>query len=409
MKAISRPSRARRVGAALAASTCAVSALVGCSSTPEPATTTTPAETTTAPVPRYDLTGVPGTVLDSEDFGDRSKTLSDTGATLYRFVYESTSGVDDSPTAVSGVAAVPAGTPPESGWPIVVYGHGTTGVRADCGPTLYPDLLGYQSAVQDFTALGYVTVLPDYQGLGTGGGTHPYLEPRTSGHNMIDAARAAQSALPDTSTRWAAVGLSQGGQAAWAANELTASYGQGLDLVASVSLSPPTDLKPLVQAGMDGTLTTPQKELMPSVLYGAQQVDPAIDPRNYSGSVAEENNELLLTCSGGDVAAKQRAVEAMAPDEFVSESTQSEKQLLDVIDRYTLPQVRTEVPIFVAYGAKDDVVLPQWTADGIERACALGDSIVAQEQPEQGHDVSDEAAMQFLAAVFAGQPVPSTC
>lgn len=352
---------------------------------------------------------MPGTVLDSADFGDRSPALAATGATLYRFVYESTSGVDNSPTAVSGVAAVPAGTPPEGGWPIIVYGHGTTGVQTDCGPTLYPDLLGYQFAVQDFTALGYVTVLPDYQGLGTGGSTHPYLEPRTTGNNMIDAARAAHTALPDVSTRWAAVGLSQGGQAAWAANELAASYGQGLDLVGSVSLSPPTDLKPLIRSSNDGTLTRPQKELLPYLLYGAEQVDPSIDPTDYSGSVAEANNELLLTCSGGDTAGKERAVQAMAPDEFAADSTDSEQKLIDVVDRYTLPQVRTEVPLFVAYGAKDDVVLPQWTADGVEKACALGDSVVAQEQPEQGHDVSDEAAMQFLAARFAGQTVPSTC
>ncbi|OZD85840.1 hypothetical protein CH273_03730 [Rhodococcus sp. 05-339-2] len=383
----------------------AVAVTAGCSSTPEPA----PTESTSAPEPQYEFTGVPGTVLDSADFGDRSPALAATGATLYRFVYESTSGVDNSPTAVSGVAAVPAGTPPEGGWPIIVYGHGTTGVQADCGPTLYPDLLGYQFAVQDFTALGYVTVLPDYQGLGTGGGTHPYLEPRTTGNNMIDAARAAHTALPDVSTRWAAVGLSQGGQAAWAANELAASYGQGLDLVGSVSLSPPTDLKPLIRSSNDGTLTRPQKELLPYLLYGAEQVDPSIDPKDYSGSVAEANNELLLTCSGGDTAGKERAVQAMTPDEFAADSTDSEQKLIDVVDRYTLPQVRTEVPLFVAYGAKDDVVLPQWTADGVEKACALGDSVVAQEQPEQGHDVSDEAAMQFLAARFAGQTVPSTC
>lgn len=387
----------------------ALAASAGCGSTPSrPAAASSTASTTTAAL-SYNLTGVPGTVLSSEDFGARSTELSATGATLYRFVYESTSGVDGSPTAVSGVAAVPAGTPPAGGWPIVVYGHGTTGVQADCGPTLYPDLLGYQYAVQNFTELGYVTVLPDYQGLGTGGGTHPYLEPRTAGNNMIDAARAAHSALPGVSTRWAAVGLSQGGQAAWAANELSASYGQGLSLVASVSLSPPTDLTPLVRAGADGTLTGPQKELLPYLLYGAQQVDPAIDPKDYSGTVAEANNELLLTCQGGDTEGKKRAVQAMAPDEFAADSAESERKLLDVIGRYTLPQVRTEVPMFVAYGAKDDIVLPQWTADGVERACALGDSMVAQAQPEQGHDVSDKAAMEFLAAVFAGQSVPSTC
>ena len=65
--------------------------------------------------------------------------------------------------------------------------------------------------------------------------------------------------------------------------------------------------------------------------------------------------------------------------------------------------------MFVAYGARDDIVLPQWTADAVRAACALGDRVVAQEQPEQGHNVSDDSAMQFLAAEFAGASVPSTC
>ncbi|MDP9636284.1 hypothetical protein CH281_23985 [Rhodococcus sp. 06-221-2] len=381
---------------------------VGCSSPPAVPDSPAPA-TTSAAQSQYKLTGTAGTLLESEDFGSRSARLAATGATVYRFVYESTSGVDDSATAVSGVAAVPPGTPPAGGWPIVVYGHGTTGVQADCGPSLYPDLLGLDSTVEAFTELGYVTVLPDYQGLGSGDGTHPYLEPRTAGHNMIDAARAVHNALPETSARWAAVGLSQGGQAAWAANELNSSYGQGLELIASVSLSPPTDLAPLARAARDGTLTTPQKGLLPYLLYGAQQVDPTLDPRDYSGTVAQTNTELLLACQGTNTATKERAVSEMAPTEFAPRSPEAEQKLFDLIGRYTLPQVRTTVPMFVAYGARDDIVLPQWTADAVRAACALGDRVVAQEQPEQGHNVSDDSAMQFLAAEFAGASVPSTC
>ncbi|MCZ4518146.1 lipase [Rhodococcus ruber] len=387
----------------------AVALTAGCGSSPESESESAPTPAEATPAPQYELTGVPGTVLASEDFGDRSTELSDTGTTLYRLVYESTSGVDGSPTAVSGVAAVPAGSPPEGGWPIVVYGHGTTGVQAGCGPSLSSYLLGYHYVVKDFAELGYVTVLPDYQGLGTGGGTHPYLEPRTAGYNMIDAARATHAALPDTSTRWAAAGLSQGGQAAWAANELDSAYGQGMELVGSASLSPPTDLTPLVRAATDGTLTTPQKELLPYLLYGAQQVDPSIDPNAYSGSVAQDNNELLLSCDSGDTEARKQVVEEMAPDEFAADSTESEQKLIDVIGRFTLPQVRTEVPMYVAYGGQDDVILPQWTADGVEKACALGDSVVVDEQADSGHDVSDEAAIQFIADRFAGQPVTSTC
>ena len=57
------------------------------------------------------------------------------GAQAYRILYRST-GLSGEPIAVSGVAIVPPGPPPEQGRPIVAWAHPTTGVVPHCAPSL---------------------------------------------------------------------------------------------------------------------------------------------------------------------------------------------------------------------------------------------------------------------------------
>ena len=78
--------------------------------------------------------------------------------------------------AVSGTVAVPVGRAPRGGWPVVAYGHGTSGIADRCAPTR--DRAG--TAVHAYHAYaypllerwlkaGYAVVRTDYQGLGTPG------------------------------------------------------------------------------------------------------------------------------------------------------------------------------------------------------------------------------------------------
>jgi len=97
--------------------------------------------------------------------------------------------------------------------------------------------MGYAPMVESFLTEKYAVALTDYEGLGESG-SHPYLEPRTEAFNTIDAVRAFRSISASVSARWVAVGYSQGGQAAWAADELNSFYGNGLQLQGSVALAP---------------------------------------------------------------------------------------------------------------------------------------------------------------------------
>ena len=61
--------------------------------------------------------------------------------TIYRVMYVSKS-VRNQPVAVTGVIAVPNGTPPAGGFPVVTWGHGTNGMADVCAPSLSPALGG---------------------------------------------------------------------------------------------------------------------------------------------------------------------------------------------------------------------------------------------------------------------------
>src|SRR5712691_11205199 len=64
-------------------------------------------------------------------------TVAGLHGTMYRVMYASRS-VYNKPVAVTGVIAVPNGTPPTGGFPVVSWGHGTNGMADVCAPSLNP-------------------------------------------------------------------------------------------------------------------------------------------------------------------------------------------------------------------------------------------------------------------------------
>ncbi|MDT5013960.1 MAG: hypothetical protein QOD39_120, partial [Mycobacterium sp.] len=218
------------------------------------------------PVATADLTGSgPGTVVAATTMPGLTRTFEGRDFEAARVVYRSTSGDTGAETVVSGSVFVPKGKPPEGGWPVVAFGHGTLGIENPCAPSLSPDLLTNLGVVAVLTKSGYAVAFSDYQGLGTKG-VHPYADSKTAGLNMIDAVRALHRTFPDISNRWAAMGGSQGGGAAWAADEQAAEYAPELTLVGAAVSSPPTDLSGLVDKAQEGTLTSEQGAVMQAII-----------------------------------------------------------------------------------------------------------------------------------------------
>jgi hypothetical protein len=177
--------------------------------------------------------GTRGTVVSSSDQAPFDLSELPAGSTAHTMVYRSISGITGLATVVSGAVFTPPGAPPPGGWPVIGYAHGTVGVTPDCAPTGDSRLLGDITSVAIQLKLGYAVAYTDYAGLGKPTGSvpgtptsHAYLEPKSAAFNLIDAVRAARTVVPQLSSRWVALGSSQGGETAWAAAEYFSATGR---------------------------------------------------------------------------------------------------------------------------------------------------------------------------------------
>nr|WP_137723447.1 lipase family protein [Prescottella subtropica] len=393
--------RSRTALALLAAA--AVTAGCGGPATPSaaPDTTVSPSETTSAaPLPDPTERGI---VTAAEPF-----TGTD-GLVGQKILYRSTSGIDGRGTEVSGTVFAPAGTPPAGGWPVVSVGHPTTGLLDECAPSRHPNLLGEAGLVRDLLGRGFVVAVTDYEGLGTDG-PHPYLEPITAARNVIDAVRAARFLIPDVSPRWAAIGVSQGGQAAWAAAEQAADYGDGLELVGSAALSPPADLSPIVSDGPPN-LDLPQQMFLPILLDGLEMSHPDLDASAYIRGPLTENRDVLRACTGPLKARKLSVALSLTPADTLPRSDDDVARMREWLARDALPQQPASAPMLVVIAGRDNLIRADWTIAAVGRACGIGDVIEMRYRADDVHADSRAmpGAVDWLTGRFTGAPVVNTC
>jgi pimeloyl-ACP methyl ester carboxylesterase len=335
-----------------------------------------------------------------------------------RITYASRSA-EDALTHVTGSVFVPKGKPPEGGWQIVVFGHPVAGTSPDCAPSLSPTLLGASTTVQALVQAGYLVSVPDYQGLGNAAVEnaaynstyYPYLDSTTAGYNMIDSVRAVRKLIPEASNVWAALGTSEGGQAAWAANELMDNYGVGLKLVGSASLSPITDINGLADAAEAGDLTKDQELALQAFLAALKKrYGNEFNLDDYRRGVVKDKWDLLSACDGSASEPRAKVADQITPDDLRPASPQAAATLRGYLQKTSLPQGVTQAPMLVIYGGQDALVPPAWTNQALYRACRMGDVIQITMQPDRGHNqVDPSTALGWLQERFKNSPPHNDC
>lgn len=354
-----------------------------------------------------------GEIVESKQLTDRDidTSILQVG-TATRAIYRSTSGVDGASTEVSGVFVAPSGKAPDGGWPVIAYAHGTTGLTADCGPSRFHDLKGYASAVAAIVKSGFAVAMTDYQGLGTGSGSgHPYLEPRTVAFNVIDSVRAIRNLFPRISMRWMAVGGSQGGQAAWAANEYARDYGAGLDLVGSVALAPAVDVSGLAELAETEKLSPAQIVFMPLIIAGLHEAHPGLDQRQYLSGTALSGQLAMMSCTDNGGATKESLYSRLDADQVRPATAAADDELRAMLTEWALPHRKLSAPMLVINGGKDDLVLPEWVDGAVGRACLRGGTIKHVVIPDAGHTDLDpgDVSYRWMIDRFRGKEAPSDC
>ena len=355
----------------------------------------------------------PGDMIHWEpetDLGPKFVHLS-----AYRVMYRS-DGFAGDPVAEVTMVFIPRGTPPSDGWPVVAWGHGTSGIGDSCAPSKYPSLYPdpwpqYGNEVARLVRQGYVVTAPDYEGLGTPG-LHSYLNTDAEAFAMIDAVRAARQIAQDVgiavSTEWAAVGHSQGGQAAVGAAELADTRAPELQMVGTVALAPAAMLKRTIEPMAANPYYFPY---IGYIAAGIGATHPGFDYANFVGpqmlplsSYAEE--WCFDTWFPTIIQYLRPGVHRNLTPGWASDP--------DVREYFADSQIGTrlaDAPILYLQGTVD--LLHMVSRKQVHRMCAVGDVVAYTEYPGLEHDPivwkGWAETKNWLADRFAGTPPPNDC
>lgn len=318
---------------------------------------------------------------------------------------------------VSGTVSIPKGTPPEGGWPVITWTHGTTGIAAVCGPSRDTDdgpehsyIAAIRPLLDRFVADGYAVVATDYQGLGVAG-FHPFLQGVPNGRNALDMLRAARQLEPQIGTRYAVMGHSQGGQADLFTAALGPSYAPEFQLVGNVALAPGSHIADRVAA----VRASGKPELaLPYVLYVLQSyaaTNPAIDVGRILTRTAQPHLADLMEGCMSRALTQGYWSTAIAKDQFLADPDLT--AFLKMAKENEPGLLSISVPSLVMQGMADITVRPKDT-DGLARdLCSRGNVVDYKVFPGTDHDgvmaKGADDALAFMAARFAGATTAGNC
>lgn len=281
-----------------------------------------------------------------------------------RFLY-TTLGANGKMTVSTGALFLPHKPAPKGGYKIVAWAHGTVGLGNDCTPSAgdrYPRDVRY---LDHWLKQGYAIVATDYVGLGTPG-VMPYLDGKTSAHNVVDSVKAAQhSRFAKLSPQWVVVGQSQGGGVAMVTARYATTYSKGsrLDYRGAVSTGTPAYIEDLAQfAGPNFRLPTKMAGLTTYVLYivtGFREARPAMNIDQALSPLGKQWVKKAQTMCYGAI---HKAIEdnQINVSQFFSKSLRTIPGIHDAFKEYMgVPVTGYDRPIFMGHGGRDtDVITP---------------------------------------------------
>jgi len=257
---------------------------------------------------------------------------------------------------VSGSVAIPKGKAPKGGWPVVSYGHGTTGIADKCAPSrnrkggVADAYTSYTDGIMNqWLKAGYAVARTDYQGLGTPG-DHPFLVGKASGRGILDIVRASRELGFKISNKYLIAGHSQGGHAALFAAGQAASWTPELKLRGTVAYAPASNFR--IIAGALGIYTSPNSlTALATLLVRGMTVEyPEIDARAaLSDEILRFYPDTLTKClsemTGPD------HLGGIAPAKLLREGYDMDS-FNNILDAQN-PAVKTAAPILLAQGTTD--------------------------------------------------------
>ncbi|TDB97846.1 alpha/beta hydrolase [Actinomadura sp. 7K534] len=333
-----------------------------------------------------------------------------------RFVTYVSEGSHGQRITVSGTVAVPKGTPPRGGWPVLSWAHGTTGTADICAPSASTaggpagDYLSITEKYLDkWVANGFAVVQTDYEGLGTPGG-HTYMHGRSEANTVTDMVRAAREADRGIGRDWFVAGHSQGGQATlFTAADLQPP--RDIRLRGAVSIAPGSNMS---QTFAYVANQYPGAEIalpfMFILLNGAYAADPSMDPDDVLTDEAARIAEAGRTTA---CSAQLKQFSATLPLDDVFRPGADTSAFERYYEKQEALGLDLKVPTLVVQGTADREVSPASTQNIVRDLCARYGDIAYREFEGADHrgaiDASFQSSLTFVQDLRAGRTPPTTC
>jgi acetyl esterase/lipase len=351
-----------------------------------------------------DLAGKPGTMIRYE----KMELFSVYRAKAYRILYR-TSDMHGRTIASSGMVMVSDFGPAKKA--VVAWAHPTTGVTRHCAPSIQESPIDAIAGITDLIVLGVTVVATDYPGLGTAGLT-PYLAGIGEAHAVLDSVRAVAGVEElQASNHFALWGYSQGGHAALFAAALAKSYAPELNLAGVAAAAPPTDLGTLLDDDIgttDGRILGAMALLSWSKLY-----DVSLEPLVGPAAVAVMEHIDSHCVDSASSAMKALQAEQPLNKKFLNFDPEDRSPWKELLAKNSVNPSAIRVPVFIAQGLDDPIVIPTVTEKFVGELCREGDRVVLDLMKNVDHGMaakkSFHQAIAWIGDRLRGKPAPSNC
>ena len=264
-------------------------------------------------------------------------------------------------TAVATVLAPER--PPHDPSPVILWQHGTVGVKQKCMPSTITTPFDGMPALGAVVDKGWVVVATDYEV--NADGVIPFLIGEGEARSALDSMRAARQ-LPELKLANRAVvwGHSQGGQSALWTGITRPGYAPDVALVGVAAAAPATDLEQLARihgqdpsAGVVGPyLATSYSQYYPDVKFDDVVPEGAREVSREIADLCPEPKEMPRLQQLGSQLGEAAMVAPSGP--FIDRLRQN------------APNRPIDVPLLVIQGLDDPVVPPSITDGFVDQRCA---------------------------------------
>jgi predicted esterase len=311
--------------------------------------------------------------------------------------------------------------------PVFAFAPGTTGIDDQCAASVEQSSKrawgNYPSHMAAYAAQGYATVITDYEGMRDQTRMHHYMVGALEGRAVLDSVRALKN-LPLTKDRASTEqvilgGYSQGGHAAYWADEISATYAPEIKIQGVIGFGPVTDVRRTL------TDTTQGANILwfgPYVLYSysdwykeSYPVDRILMPP-FSTNLA---SDISKNCIDTNIAywGNRDIAKVYTPEFIAAMKTGSVASVSKVFDQRMQENLtadtKTPSKKAIYHGQLDNVVLPAQSDDAVRRLCRLGNEVTSKRYADATHYTtmtkSYNDTINWMKAVWTETQLPNDC